>query len=151
MGMWVTWVPAARSALAADARLLFVCRGAIAAVSLNASCLGNIGKKSFERGLGTFVGGWLGFLVALARIHKLRGPVRPQSTSSKPTRLGDVDVTARLWSGPETWPHAPARELDWLVLRVAAGCAQCCGAIVCRVRRVCGVETLPPSCSAASC
>ncbi len=61
---------------AANARLLCVRRGAIAAVSLNASCLGNIGKKSFERGLGTFVGGWLGFLVALARIHKLRGPVR---------------------------------------------------------------------------
>ncbi|KAK9835068.1 hypothetical protein WJX81_008393 [Elliptochloris bilobata] len=48
--------------------------GAIAAVSLNASCLGNISKKSFERSLGTLLGGWLGYGVALARIVKLRSP-----------------------------------------------------------------------------
>ena len=45
-------------------------------MSLNAACLGNIGKKSFERSLGTLVGGWLGYAVALARLVKLRSSVR---------------------------------------------------------------------------
>ena len=45
-------------------------------MSMNAACLGNIGKKSFERSLGTLLGGWLGYSVALARLVKLRSPVR---------------------------------------------------------------------------
>lgn len=56
--------------------LVACCRGAIAAVSMNAACLGNIGKKSFERSLGTLLGGWLGYSVAMARLVKLRSPVR---------------------------------------------------------------------------
>lgn len=60
----------------AHCALSLPCRGAIAAVSLNAACLGNIGKKSFERSLGTIVGGWLGYAVALARLVKFRSPVR---------------------------------------------------------------------------
>ena len=57
-------------------QLLVCCRGAIAAVSMNAACLGNIGKKSFERSLGTLLGGWLGYGVAMARLVKLQSPVR---------------------------------------------------------------------------
>ena len=45
-------------------------------MSMNAACLGNIGKKSFERSLGTLLGGWLGYCVAMARLVKLRSPVR---------------------------------------------------------------------------
>lgn len=57
-------------------------RGAIAAVSMNATCLGNIGKKSFERSLGTLLGGWLGYSVAMARLVKLRSPVRQARVSA---------------------------------------------------------------------